>query len=86
MSKFAVEVLLYGMMLRTENYSKFFGKEIDEKPLEYGVIQIGKSDGFISVVADFSRVVPEMIMPSDGVAGTEQCLDKLLEEIVQKAS
>lgn len=86
MSKFAVEVLLYGLMLKNEHYAKFFGKEIDERPLEYGVIQIGKSDGFINVAADFARVVPEMILPTDAVGGGEENIDQLLVDIIRKAN
>ena len=68
-AKFSLEVLLYGMMLKEEGYSKYFGKEIDQEDgLEYGVVQIGKSDSYIDAVVDFMKVdEKDFLLPRDGV-------------------
>jgi hypothetical protein len=69
-TRYSLQVLLYGHLLRTEGYAANYGRELEEMPIEYGIVQIGRSDqhdsassGAVSV--DFQRVVPECIMRPD---------------------
>ena len=62
-SKFSLEVLLQGLILRGEGYSRFFGQEIDQPGgIEYGVVQFGKSDSYIDIAFDLTKVTEESLM------------------------
>ncbi len=64
-NRYAMQILLYGEMLRREQFSRNFGKAIDALPLEYGLIQMGP-DETGTVSATFTKVTPDMMLPPTG--------------------
>lgn len=61
-SRYAMQVLTYGYVLRHESYRDFFGKEVTDLPLEYKLIQIGPND-LGRIESEVSNVVPDDIVP-----------------------
>ena len=80
-TKYALQVLTYGHILRTEGYSKFYGKALDEQPIEYGIVQVGLSSDAQGVAPEFSRVVPELLLPADG--GADYSPETLLATVLR---
>lgn len=77
--RYALQILLYGYILRTEGYSKIFGEGMAKLPLEYGVIQFGKTEQN-TVAVEFKEVTPATILPVDGDMTTDELLYRVLTE------
>ena len=60
----SLQVLMLGHMMKLEGYSAIYGPEVNEE-MEYGIINIGKSEKGGDVSVSFDRVVPEDIVPPD---------------------
>jgi hypothetical protein len=66
-TRYSLQVMLYGHILKSEGYSKIYGKELDTVDLEYGIVQIGKSEGSLMAEVQFYRVVDELLVPPDDI-------------------
>lgn len=76
--RYALQILIYGFILRLEGYDKMFGPAVLEKPFEYGIIQMSKTEeGEVDV--EFKKVTEEMVLPIDG----ETSIDELLRAVIR---
>ena len=65
LTRYSLQVMLYGHILKSEGYSKIYAKELDTKEMEFGIIQIGKNEDSLNAGVQFHRVVPELLLPPD---------------------
>jgi hypothetical protein len=62
--RYALQVMIYGYILRLEGYERFYGKEILSQPMEYGIIQMSKNESG-DVFCEFKAVTEATITPRD---------------------
>lgn len=80
MSRYAMQVLIYGHILRLEGYSALFGDAVNTLPLEYGIVQLAKNEEG-DVVSEFRRVSPMDVVPPDALLemNAESIINKVLQ-------
>jgi hypothetical protein len=71
--RYALQIMIYGFMLRLEGYDSVFGPEILSKPIEYGIIQMSKTDTG-DVDLEFKKVCESTILPIEGELGVDELL------------
>ena len=76
--RYAMQILIYGYILRSEGYSKIHGTNLATLPMEYGIVQLGKSEDNQRVTVDFKAVTPETVLPVDG----SLTLDELIRQVL----
>lgn len=77
--RYGLQVMIYGLILRSEGYEKMYGKELIAQPLEYGIIQMSKTEtGDVDV--DYKIVTPQTVLPPDA---SDMTLDELLRAVVR---
>jgi hypothetical protein len=68
-SRYAMQVLIYGHILRLEGYSKFFGDAVNSLPMEYGIAQLAKNEAG-DVVCELREVTVMDALPADSLFET----------------
>jgi hypothetical protein len=69
MARYAMQVMIYGRILRLEGYSKFFGDAVNKLPMEFGIVQLSKNETG-DVVCEMKRVDEDDVLPPDGLLET----------------
>lgn len=80
-SRYALQVLTYGYIMRTQGYESVYGSAVVDRPMEFGIIQFGKSDiPGKKVVVEFKKVRPDDILPIDDLiwASPDAFLERIL--------
>eukprot|EP00758_Cryptobia_borreli_P002544 Tbor_TRINITY_DN3109_c0_g1::TRINITY_DN3109_c0_g1_i1::g.14716::m.14716 len=83
MSRYSLQILTYGYLLRIEGYDKFLNGMIGPKllsmPMEYGIIQMGKQlDGLVGI--EYKEVKPSSLIPR--CAPEDKQPDEIIEDIL----
>ncbi|CUG90985.1 Hypothetical protein, putative [Bodo saltans] len=71
--RYAMQIMIYGFMLRLEGYDSMFGPELLTKPIEYGIIQMSKTETG-DVDLEFKKVCDSTILPLEGEMGVDELL------------
>lgn len=80
-ARYAMQVMIYGRILRLEGYQKFFGAAVNSVPMEYGIVQLSKNDAG-DVVCEMKRVVEDDVLPPDGQL--EVTSDLIVNEVLRR--
>jgi len=75
--RYAMQILIYGLILRLEGYDTMFGDSLLKMPIEYGIIQMSKKDN-ADVDLEFKLVTESTVQPLDGDMSTDELLRSVI--------
>jgi hypothetical protein len=84
MTKYALQTMLYGHILKTEGYQLNYGKALVEQPLEHGIVQMALSSEKDRVTLGFHLMKPEALLVPDH-HGLERSVEDILKDILKGA-
>lgn len=78
--RYAMQILIYGLILRLEGYDKMFGDNLLKLPMEYGIVQMSKTEtGDVDV--DYKLVTDTTVLPLD----SDISVDELLRVVIRSS-
>ena len=84
MTKYALQTMLYGFILRTEGYASLFGKAVIDKPMEYGIVKFSLAAEGDRVTVGYHAMDPAMLVAPDH-RGLERSSDDILRDLLTSA-
>ena len=83
MTKYSLQTLIYGYILKTEGYESLFGSAVTDKPMEHGLVKLSLRADKEAVDCSFHAVKPHLLNPPDH-GGLERSIEDVLCEIMRK--